>query len=131
MRTLLISAVLAASLSLATAPAPATLGGLCCACLPAKDPVATQGGRRPMTVPALFCADIATADLGNQTQRCEDLSGTLDCEAFNDSVPCTAVLAEQGIACPASGAPTAGPWLLTGLVIALAAAGMRATRRRA
>jgi len=123
--------VLAILLLIATAPAPATLGGLCCACTQGDTFNASPSGP-PMLIPtnALYCVDIPTADLANQTMRCENLWGTLECEAFHDPVPCADLLAEAGFICPAAGAPAAGPWMLTGIVVALALAGMLAASRR-
>lgn len=113
----------------AAAPVPAIVGGLCCACLEANDSAQTSGAMNA-SIPALFCVGIPTVELANQTQRCEDLWGGIDCTPYTGA-PCTAELAEQGIACPASGAPTAGPWALAGVVVALAGLGMLAARRRA
>ena len=112
----------------AAAPVPAIVGGLCCACLEANDSAQTSGATTNQS--ALFCVGIPTVELANQTQRCENLWGGIECTPYQ-GVPCTAELAEQGIACPASGAPTAGPWALTGIVVALAGLGMLAARRRA
>ncbi len=126
--TLAVSGLL---LLVAAAPAPATLGGLCCACVPGDTVDASLSGTPPVNATsALFCVDIATAGLGNQTLRCDNLWGTLECEAFRDPVPCSELLAGAGFICPSSGAPAVGPWMLTGIVVALAAAGMRAARRR-
>lgn len=125
--------VLSLLLLVATAPAPATLGGACCACLPGDGKVnSSVNGAEPLNATvALFCFDDFNAAGTNQSERCDNLWGTIECETNQGPVPCSELLAGAGIVCPPSGAPAAGPWMLTGIVVALAAAGMLAARRRA
>jgi hypothetical protein len=119
-------------LLVATAPAPATLGGSCCACVPGDNVKSVLNGEPPVNATsALFCFTDFNAAGTNQSERCDNLWGTIVCETHRDPVQCSELLAGEGIICPSSGAPAAGPWMLTGIVVALAAAGMLAARRRA
>ncbi len=124
--------VLSMLVLVATAPAPATLGGSCCACLPGDNLNSSLNGAEPLNATlALFCFTDFNAGGTNQSARCDNLSGMIECETHRDPVACSELLAGAGIVCPSSGAPAAGPWMLTAIVVALAAAGMLAARRRA
>ena len=119
-----------ALLALAAAPAAATVGDACCACLPIED--ATTNGRAPTQ--ALFCGQFF--DTAGPSDECEQLGGKLLCirEVGMTNAPvsntCQQQLAGENIACPsAARAPVAGPTLLLGLAALLGLAGVATLRR--
>jgi hypothetical protein len=119
-----------ALLALAPAPASATSGDACCACVEGKD--ATTNG--PAPVQALFCGEFA--DTTGPGEECEQLGGSLLCirEVARTNAPvsntCQQLLAGENIACPsAARAPVAGPGMLIGLAALLGLAGVAAVRR--
>ncbi|MFN8641166.1 MAG: hypothetical protein U0802_05705 [Candidatus Binatia bacterium] len=66
-------------------------------------------------------------------QQCDAAGGdSAPCYKEHDGLSCNAVLAEEGIACPASpGVPAATSWGLAALALALTTLGITAMRRRA
>lgn len=119
-----------ALLALVAAPASATVGDACCACLPVEE--ATTSG--PAPTQALFCGQFL--DTEGPGEECDQLGGKLLCirDVARTNAPvsntCLQQLAGENIACPSpERAPVAGPGMLIGLAALLGLAGVAAVRR--
>jgi hypothetical protein len=132
MRRMLLAALAAGTL-LAVAPADAAFETGCCACLPDHNGQ-TSGPPSPPTQEALFCGLVVGTGYPDFVQRCQAAGGeaTAPCLEPSPGGSCAMTLAEAGIACPTGpGAPTATPWGLGALALALSGLGAWAARRRA
>ena len=119
-------------LALAGAPASASVGEACCACV-VSDKATTNGPPVPPTQ-ALFCGEFL--DTAGPGEECDQLGGVLLCirEVGTTSAPisysCQQQLAGENIACPsAERAPVAGAGMLLGLTALLGLAGIATLRR--
>jgi len=130
--TLLIPVLMAAPLS-ALEPFNET----CCACV-AEHSAAAPNGRE--LSPALFCRLVASPEeLQSFNSECDGQNGGGVClatfpDAMQDNLDCDALLAEEGIGCPANAtqpAPVIGRPLMAGLVVLLAGLGLWAAGRGA
>ena len=120
---------------LLAAPVLGAVSESCCACLPTAN---AQTAQKVPSGPALFCRIIASQ--GEQQAfglQCGASNGDAVCvapvgmSALQDNLNCPELFAESGIICPVGRpVPVAGPPLLLGLGVVLAAVGVWAARRR-
>jgi hypothetical protein len=120
------------ALALAVRPAAAAYFTGCCAC--GGFPVAMTAEPPPSpAIQALFCTLVVGEGAPEFVARCEDAGGSdIKCTYPAPGESCSQALASIGIACPAeAGVPTASPWNLAALVVALSGFGALVLRRHA
>ena len=109
-------------------------GPACCACIEGHLGQTSQASNGTLTE-AVFCATQplinTTSNIGERCTAVTDGSGLVLCIVGGSNETCRTQLAGEGIACPSSGAPTAGPLNLLALAVTLGAAGITVLRRRA
>jgi MYXO-CTERM domain-containing protein len=98
----------------------------CCAC------VELSSGTNQTASPAAFCAGATdSSEASSLGDRCVALGPEFRFICIPPGMPtCTELLAAEGIACPTSPAPAAGPLNLATLALVLGAFGALAARRR-
>ena len=122
-RLLLLAASLTCALLVGRQADAAFVTG-CCACVPNVAHTASQVG--PPVEEALFCRLVTGTGFPEFVQACQDAGGGAQpCFPETPGVACTTTLAAENIICPTGpGAPTATPWGLGALALALSLLGI-------